>query len=163
MNKAKVAAILVGIAAMWVGGYLLANAGNGTADSPSTVSPTAATTDSVTAIPHKVVAYYFHGNVRCVTCRKIEAYTGEAIDSGFAAELKSGLLEWHAINTDSSQNEHYLEDYQLFTKSVILSDLHHGKQTRWKNLDKIWTLTGNKSDFMKYIRDEVRIMLDSTK
>ena len=163
MKKAKAIAVVTAIALMWVGGYLLANAGNGAKDKTAADSVSAATTKSTAVLPHKVVAYYFHGNVRCVTCRKIEAYTGEAIDSGFAAELKSGLLEWHAINTDSSQNEHYLEDYQLFTKSVILSDLHQGKQTRWKNLDKIWTLTGDKSDFMKYIQDEVRILLDSTK
>jgi hypothetical protein len=163
MTKFKTISVLLAIGLMWVGGYLLAHAGEAPAGQTTSTDAASVSGDSVAAVPHKVVAYYFHGNVRCATCRKIEAYTGEAIDSGFAAELKSGLLEWHAINTDSSQNEHYLEDYQLYTKSVILSDLHHGKQTRWKNLDKIWTLTGDKSDFMKYIQDEVRILLDSTK
>ena len=114
-------------------------------------------------LSHRVVAYYFHGNVRCVSCRKIEAYTNEAIDSAFGAALKSGALEWKVVNTDSAQNEHYLQDYQLYTKSVILSDLHNDKQTRWKNLEKVWELLGNQAKFHMYIRDELRMFLDSTK
>lgn len=163
MNKAKIIAIIFGTTFLWVEGYLLADAGDLKNTGSAVSADSAVASDSAAVKPHKVIAYYFYGDVRCATCRKIEAYTGEAIDSGFAAELKSGLLEWHAINTDSSQNEHFLEDYQLYTKSVILSDLHQGKETRWKNLDRIWTLTGDKSDFMKYIQEEVKIMMDTTK
>lgn len=163
MNKSKTIAVIAGITLLWLGGYLLAHAGDLKNNESVTGSTSAVATDSAAVMPHKVIAYYFYGDVRCATCRKIEAYTGEAIDSGFAAELKSGLLEWHAINTDSTQNEHFVEDYQLYTKSVILSDIHQGKQTRWRNLDQIWTLTGDKPDFMKYIQDEVRIMMDTTK
>ena len=32
-------------------------------------------------INRKVVAYYFHGNMRCMTCRTIEAYAKEAIQA----------------------------------------------------------------------------------
>jgi hypothetical protein len=110
----------------------------------------------------QIIAYYFHGNVRCATCRKIEAYTKEAIDSAFAKELKSGLLEFHATNIDSSKNEHFIDDYELYTKSVIVADFVNGKQVRWKNLEKIWTLTGNKAEFAKYIQIEVKAFLDTT-
>lgn len=121
------------------------------------------TTVSVAATDHKVVAYYFHGNKRCVSCRKIEAYTKAAIDSGFAGELKTGDLEWRVVNTDSSQNEHYLEDYQLYTKSVVLSDLHDGKETRWKNLEKVWELLGDQKDFAAYIKSELDSFMVKTK
>lgn len=112
---------------------------------------------------HRVVVYYFHGNVRCASCRKIEAYTKEAIDSGFAESQKSGLLEWRLVNTDSSQNEHFLKDYQLYTRSVVISDLHKGKETRWKNLEKVWELLGDQSKFHAYVQSEVQPFLDSTK
>ncbi len=112
---------------------------------------------------HRLIAYYFHGNVRCVSCRKIEAYTKEAIDSAFTDALNSGRLEWQVINTDSSQNEHFLQDYQLFTKSVVLSDLHDGQQARWKNLEKVWELLGDRAKFHAYIQDEVRDFLDPAK
>jgi hypothetical protein len=120
---------------------------------------------SKTAIvpPHQVIAYYFHGNVRCASCLKIEAYTKEAIDSAFAGELKDNRLVWRVINTDSTCNEHYLTDYKLFTKSVVLSDLHDGKETRWANLDKVWELLTDQAKFHAYICDELNPYLDSTK
>ncbi len=35
--------------------------------------------------PHRVIAYYFHTTYRCASCRAIEAYSREAIESAFAA------------------------------------------------------------------------------
>jgi hypothetical protein len=118
---------------------------------------------SPASLQHRIVAYYFHGDVRCVSCRKIEAYTKEAIDSAFGDALKSGRLEWRVVNTDSSQNEHFLQDYQLFTKSVVVSDVRAGKETRWKNLDKVWELLGDQDKFHAYIQAELRPFVDSTK
>ena len=123
-------------------------------------------TDSIRAtLPaaHQVIVYYFHGNVRCASCRKIEAYTKEAIDSAFALELDSGRMAWRVVNTDSSQYEHFLKDYQLYTRSVVVSDSHSGKETRWKNLEKVWELLGDQPKFHAYIRTELRPFLDPTK
>ncbi len=120
-------------------------------------------TGAVMPTNHKVVAYYFHGNKRCVSCRKIEAFTKAAIDSAFADGLKSGDLEWRVVNTDSTQNEHYLEDYKLYTKSVILSDLHDGKEMRWKNLEKVWELLGDQKDFAAYIKRELDSFMVTTR
>lgn len=119
--------------------------------------------DSSSVSKHKVIAYYFHGTKRCVSCKKIEAYTKEAIDSAFANELKNGQLEWLVINTDSSQNEHFTEDYKLYTKSVILSDLHDGKQTRWVNLEKVWEYLDDQQKFHEYIQTELKSYLDPKK
>ena len=67
------------------------------AQSGTTASPTgqgrtaqpAVTVETETA-DSKVVVYYFHGNVRCMTCRTIEAYAKEAIESGLGDALKDG-------------------------------------------------------------------------
>lgn len=104
----------------------------------------------------KLVAYYFHGTRRCANCKKIEAYSQEAIETGFAKDLESGKIEWMALNTDESENSHFVEDYQLYTKSVVLSVRENGKETKWKNLEKVWDHLGDKAAFMKYIQDEVR-------
>jgi len=108
-----------------------------------------------TAAPHKVIVYYFYGTRRCVSCKKIEAYAKEAIENGFADQLKSGLLEWRMINTDKSENEHYVENYQLYTKSVVIADMKNGQQVAWKNLDKIWQLLNNKEYFIEYVQFEI--------
>jgi hypothetical protein len=104
---------------------------------------------------HKIVAYYFHTNARCSTCRKIEAYSHEAIEEGFKSELKNGTLELRIINYEEPENRHYIKDYKLVTKSLILVNLVDGKQTEWTNLKLVWQLTKNKEAFLNYVRKEV--------
>ena len=109
---------------------------------------------------HQVVVNYFHGNVRCATCRKFETYTTEVMENGFAEELKSGTLEFRIINVDEPENGHYVQDYQLTTRSVVVADFKDGKETGWKNLERIWQLVGNKEEFLAYIRTETRAYLE---
>ena len=109
---------------------------------------------------HKIIAYYFHGTFRCPTCHKIELYTQEAIETSFADALKDGRLEWRVLNVDEPEHKHFVNDYSLYTKSVVLSDIREGTQVKWKNLDKVWRLIGNKEGFLDYIRAEVASYLE---
>lgn len=112
-----------------------------------------------TALAHRVIATYFHTSYRCASCMKIEAYTTEAITAGFTNELKEGRLVWRVVNVEEKGNEHFVEEYKLFTKSVILVDEVDGKQRAWKNLPKIWELLGDKERFLRYIRSETSAYL----
>jgi hypothetical protein len=105
---------------------------------------------------HKVVAYYFHTNARCSTCKKIEAYSREAIEQGFANELEDGRLDWRIVNYEHPEHRHFIQDYKLVTKSLVLVELVDGKQKRWTNLKRVWMLTGRKDEFINYVRREVR-------
>ena len=87
-----------------------------------------------------VVAFYFHGNVRCATCKKIEAYADEAVQQGFAEALEDGALTWRVVNIDEPENKHFVQDFQLVTRSVVLAEYRDGKVVRWENLDKVWQL-----------------------
>lgn len=112
-----------------------------------------------TVTQEKTVVYYFHGNMRCRTCNKIEAYTKEAINAGFAGELADGLLEIRLINTDKSENEHFIKDFQLTNRSVVLARNRGDKLENWKNLDRIWLLVRKKEDFQSYISEELRVFM----
>lgn len=103
---------------------------------------------------HKVIVYYFHGTRRCATCRKFEAYTTELMKTTFAQQLKSRKLEFRVVNVDEPQNEHYVYDYKLTTRSVVLADYRDGEEIRWKNLNQIWQCVRDKQVFMDYVRDE---------
>jgi hypothetical protein len=107
----------------------------------------------------RVIATYFHGDFRCPTCRKLEQYTKEAVDSNFKDALASGKLEFGVINVEEKGNEHYASDYRLYTKSLILSLVKDGKQIKWINLDKIWEYVGNKQKFMDYVKSGVADLL----
>jgi len=110
---------------------------------------------------HKVVAYYFHTNTRCSTCIKIEQYSHEAIEQGFPDEIKDGKLEMRVVNYGNPENRHFIQDYKLVSKSLVLVNMVDGKQTKWTNLKMVWQLTGHKDAFLNYVRKEVRGYLSS--
>jgi hypothetical protein len=126
-----------------------------TAAPPKKAAPVPVRTDS-TRLPHRVIAYYFHTNQRCSNCRKIEAYSHEAIEKAFAKELKDGRLVWRLVNIQEKDNEHFVKDYELYTKSLVLVDEAKGRQVRWKNLTRVWEFLGDRGGFLKYVQDEVR-------
>ena len=107
----------------------------------------------------KVVAYYFHGSFRCVTCMNMEKYSREAIDSNFKDALASGSIEFKAVNVEENGNEHFANDYQLYTKSLILSMVKDGTEVKSKNLDKIWELARDKQKFIEYVTGEMNAFM----
>jgi len=109
--------------------------------------------------PSKVIAYYFHGQMRCPTCHKLEQYSKEAIETNFKDAFATGKLEFKVVNVEDKGNEHYGKDYQLYTKSLILSVVKDGKEIKWKNMDKIWEYVGNKQRFIDYVKSGVADLL----
>jgi hypothetical protein len=109
--------------------------------------------------PHRVIAYYFHTTYRCVSCRAIEAYSHEAIESAFADQIKDGRILWKVVNVEVKGNEHFVKDYGLYTKSLVLVNEVRGKPAAWKNLEKVWQLLQDKPKFLRYVQDETRSFL----
>jgi len=127
---------------------------------------TAQAIDTSTAAPAarpgntQVVATYFHGDVRCVTCKKLEAYSRAAVEKAFASEIASGRVVFRLVNTDRPENEHFLKDYALVTKALVVTEEADGKVLRWTNLDKIWTLVrGDQQAYTDYVVAGVRAYL----
>jgi thiol-disulfide isomerase/thioredoxin len=106
-------------------------------------------------VPSQVIVYYFHGNARCVSCRKLEQYAKEAVEKYFSEQLGSGRMLFREINIDRPENRHFVQDYQLFTKSVVVSLREGGEEVRYKNLDKVWTLLRDQNAYHDYIRNEI--------
>ncbi len=112
-----------------------------------------------TVSQEKTIVYYFHGNMRCRTCNKIEAYTKEVINTSFAKELSDGLLEIRIVNTDKSENEHFIKDFQLTNRSIVLVRSRGDDLEKWQNLDRIWLLVRKKEAFQSYIDEETRAFM----
>ena len=107
----------------------------------------------------KVIAYYFHGTFRCSTCQTIEKYSKEAIECYFANELKNGTLEFKSLNVEEAENRHYIQDYQLFSRALVISLVKQDKEITWKNLKDVWTLVKDKDKFFQYVKNEVEGLL----
>jgi hypothetical protein len=108
----------------------------------------------------KITVYYFHGNARCPTCYLLENYAKSEVETDFADPIKNGKLEWKTINVDEKGNEHFTDNYKLYTKSVIVSTVKDGKEASWKNLDQIWQLVHDQGVYREYIKKEVKACLD---
>lgn len=109
--------------------------------------------------PAKVIAYYFHGSFRCFTCTNMEKFTREAIETNFKDAFDSGKLDFKVVNVEERGNEHFVDDYKLYTKTLILSLVKDGKEVKSKNLDKIWELARNKQKFIEYVTGEVSVFM----
>jgi hypothetical protein len=112
---------------------------------------------SVTSVANGIIVYYFHNNYRCPSCKKIEIYTSETVKTKFADDIKKGLITWQMVNVDEPANKHFIKEYKIITKQVVLVEMKKGSQTRWKNLDKIWELLGDQAKFGAYIESELKV------
>lgn len=110
-----------------------------------------------------LIVYYMDMGKDCSTCLNLESYTREALESYFSAELASGRIQWRTADLDAPENAHFIEDYGLYTKSVVLVGMDGDKQTHFDSLSRIWELVYDKEAYLAYIRDEVRAFLDAPK
>jgi len=113
-------------------------------------------TASVPVTDNGVVVYYFYTDDRCKSCIAIENYTREALQQNFPKELAAGQIEFRAINTDRKENAHFLKDYNLYTKSVVISKISGGKEVEYKNLEAIWQYLGSEEKFYKYVAENTK-------
>ena len=108
----------------------------------------------------KIIVYYFLTSFRCASCHKIEKYTKEVLERNFKDELESGILVFKPANIDEKENKHFIEDYELYTKAVVLSIQKGGREVKYKNLTKIWEYLGDKDKFYDYIKSETSQFLE---
>ncbi|MFA5138462.1 MAG: nitrophenyl compound nitroreductase subunit ArsF family protein [Elusimicrobiota bacterium] len=106
-----------------------------------------------------VIARYCHGNARCSNCIKIENYSREAVETGLRKELDSGRLRFETVNVDESANRHFIKDYGLYTKSLVLVRESGGKEVRHKVLTDVWDHLDDKDAFIAYVRKETEEFL----
>lgn len=106
--------------------------------------------------PDVIKVTYFSSDVRCYTCVRIEQLTRQTVERHFAPELASGRIAFQVINLDGPGNRHFIEDYRLISKTVIVSDLAAGEEVRWENLQDVWTRQKDERAFEAYVVDAVR-------
>jgi len=111
--------------------------------------------------PDMIQVTYFSSDVRCATCVRIERLTRETVEKNFGAEVASGRIVLQTINLDDPGNEHFVQDYQLISKTVIVSDRAKGQEVKWENLQDVWSKQKDEQAFEAYVADAVRRHLGS--
>ncbi|WP_205679166.1 nitrophenyl compound nitroreductase subunit ArsF family protein [Aquisphaera insulae] len=151
-SKGLLTIALLGFVAVTVATLVFQETG---AKGTATTEPSA----TATATGAKLMAYYLHGKVRCVTCNDIEKTAREAVEAGFAEDLRSGRIEWRAVDYDEPGNEHFASDFRLSAPSVVLATLRDGRQTSWKSLPEVWELIADRPKLRAFIERNVREQL----
>jgi len=105
------------------------------------------------------IVYYFHSNIRCETCNKLEKFTIEAVKKHFSKEIDESRIELKIINIDEVENERFIKKYDLYMQTLILSKIIDGKEIKYEILDQIWDLVGNKEKYFLYIKNEINDFL----
>ncbi len=116
--------------------------------------------DSVSGIEkltekHRVVVTYFTTDVRCDSCRKIEVLTREAVENGFPEQLQDGEVSFRIRNVDDTENAHFITEYELSFKTVVISKTFGDEDCSWKKMDDVWKLLNDPDAFDTYISTAV--------
>lgn len=106
------------------------------------------------------IAYYFYTSKRCGPCERIEQWSKEAIEQNFEDEIAAGKLQWRAINVEKPGNKHFIKDFQLHTKSVIITQQKNGKAEDFTNLEKVWRLYRDKEKYFDYVASRTRQFME---
>lgn len=120
------------------------------AKAPSAVSEESAAQVSADTVE----VYYFHGNQRCYTCNQIEELTKKAISDKYTKELADGKIVMRSVNVEIPENEHFIKDFQLSTRSVVMR-----KGDKYEKFDEVWSLVREPVKFTEYIQKGAAKML----
>jgi hypothetical protein len=127
---------------------------------PRTVAPPAALQPADQTAT--IYVTYFRATARCMSCLKIEDLTDGTMTTRFAGPIADKRVVWRTLNVDEPENHHFVKDYGLYTKSVVVSEVRNGREVRWKNLDQVWQLLGDPPAFQSYVEREVQAFLEKT-
>lgn len=115
--------------------------------------------DAAETLENGLVVYYFHGDIRCPTCRAIESQTHETVQNDFADRLKSSRIAWKVLNYDKPEGADLAKRFDVHMANVVLARMSGGQIENWKRLDQVWALVGDKPAFAEFVRAEITQML----
>ena len=111
------------------------------------------------ALDDGLVVYYFHGEIRCPTCRAIESQSHETVENDFAEQLRSGEMAWRIVNYEKPESADLTKKFDVHMANVVLARMDGGEIKNWKRLDQVWALVGDKPAFAEFVRTEIGQML----
>lgn len=146
-------------------------AGSGDASEPAAAGAVPASAAASSAHDAPVVVTYFSSDVRCPTCMEIETLTRRTVEERFAGPLAQGQIAFQILNMDEKENAHFVDDYELAFKTVVVrGDAHagtaHGGDERindadaetiepWVKMNGVWSLTAKPDEFIDYLAEEI--------
>jgi hypothetical protein len=129
----------------------------------ATVAPDAskAATGAAPAAPvhedDRVIVYYLHATIRCVTCNTIEALAKDVVEKQFGEALAAGRIAWQ--ERDYQVDEELAKRFDVVSSCVVVAHRVGGRETEFQRLDKVWTLVDTPPEFREYVATAIRAYL----
>lgn len=127
---------------------------------PSPTRPTENTQIAVQGVDPVFAVYFFYNDIYCSTCEKLENYALNAVQENYADELTSGIMQWRTLDMRTPENKHFVEDFGLYSKSIVLLEFNDTAIARYKNLEDIWELVGDQEDYESYISNSLESFMN---
>lgn len=108
----------------------------------------------------RYIVYYFHTTGRCATCVRIEKLAQAVVQNDFPQLTAAGKLQFRSVDVQDPVHRHFIRDYRLVTKSVVLVEEQDGRPVRWKNLSRIWELVWYQERYQTYVRTELAAFME---
>ncbi len=105
----------------------------------------------------KVLVYYVHASVRCVSCETIERLTQQTLDERFANPIASGRMVFTKVNFQEDQA--FARQYEISANCVVVVNIQEGKETRYNRLEGVWDHFKDPPVFKDYIAKAVNAYL----
>lgn len=156
-EKSKSKKILTGLLLLFVFASILAMLIRETRSTQNTSSDMEQSKQTQVQLSDNIVTvYYFHGNQRCFTCNEIEKLTRQAVENEFSQQVASGKILMQSINVDLKENEHFIKDFELTIRSVVMQKGEH-----YEKFDEVWSLIREPEKFIAYIQNGLTRILNT--
>lgn len=107
----------------------------------------------------QVTLYYFHRNLRCVTCVALGDVTAWVAEVAFKERVADGTLRFRVVNYETPGNEHFADEFRLEAPSAVLAAVAGDSVVSWKNLERIWDLAEDHKGLEAYLKGEITAFL----
>lgn len=109
----------------------------------------------------KLKVLYFHLTNRCNTCRSIEKYVRETIDSNFTEQIKNGVVDLYILNCELPENAALAQKYDAYGATLAITAYSLGKEGKTEDLSnwafqKVYSSEIFKRELIEKINDKIK-------
>ena len=104
---------------------------------------------------NQVIVYYFHRKFRCQSCEVLESTLLNTMQITYSDHFGAGKLAMCIINVDDPENRHFLEQFEIFSNSIVIVEKKGGVISRYKNLESIWDVSQDRDAITQLLQTEM--------
>ena len=104
---------------------------------------------------NQVIVYYFHRKFRCQSCEVLESTLQSTMQVTYADHFGTGRLAMCVVNLDDPNNRQYLEQFEIFSNSVVIVEKRGGNILRFKTVESIWDVSEDGEAISHLLQAEV--------